>query len=68
MRHYTAKCDGEVPFYPEPGKYRPLALPVDDPNLGVVIRKFGIHIPEEYKPDKKVEASSCNKAISGVKA
>jgi len=48
-----AKCDGEVPFYPEPGKYRPLALPVDDPNLGVVIRKFGIHIPEEYSPDKK---------------
>ena len=42
-----------MPFYPEPGKYRPLALTVDDPNLGLVIRKFGIHIPEQYSPNKK---------------
>ena len=57
----TAKTntgDGEVPFYPELGKYRPLAIPVDDPNLGPVTRKFGIHIPEQYSPDKKVEVST----------
>ena len=47
-----------MPLYPEPGKYRPLALPVDDPNLGVVIRTFGIHIPDRYSPDKKVEVST----------
>ena len=47
-----------MPLYPEPGKYRPLALPVDDPNLGVVIRTFGIHIPDQYSPDKKVEVST----------
>ena len=52
---FSANCDGEVPLYPEPGKYRALALPVDDANLGVVIRTFGIHIPEQYSPVKKVE-------------
>ena len=58
MHHFSANCDGEAPFYPELGKYRPLALPVDDPNLGVVIRKFGIRIPEQYSSERKVEVSS----------
>jgi len=42
-----------VPLYPELGLYRPLAIPVEDPNLGLVIRTFGIHIPEQYSPGKK---------------
>ena len=54
---FLANCEGEVPFYPEPGKYRALALPVDDDNLGVVIRTFGIQIPDQYSPGKKVEVS-----------
>ena len=53
----SANCGGEIPLYPEPGKYPPLAISVDDPNLGVVVRTFGIHIPEQYSPNKKVQAS-----------
>ena len=49
-----AKCGGQIPAKPQPGEYKAVSIPVNDPNLGVVQRTFGIFIPTDYDTNTKL--------------
>jgi len=49
-----AECGGQIPAKPQPGEYKAVSIPVNDPNLGVVQRTFGIFIPTDYDTNTKL--------------
>ena len=49
-----AKCGGQIPASPQPGQYKSVSIPVNDPNLGNVQRTFGIFIPTDYSSNTKL--------------
>ena len=50
-----ATCgEGQIPSEPQPGRFTKVSIPVNDANLGVVQRTFGIYIPEPYSKDAEL--------------
>ena len=43
-----ATCGVQIPLEPQPGNFAAVSIEVNDANLGVVQRSFGIYIPENY--------------------
>ena len=49
-----ATCGGQIPAEPQPGDFKAVSIQVNDSNLGVVQRTFGIYIPDNYSKDTKL--------------